>query len=632
MQFKFSNGRNFFLANKNTLSDLSDPNGKINRLLLYSAFSLLFIGLRLWVIYKYGNATPFFDQWGGEGLGLYKPFVEGTLTWHNLLSPHNEHFIFIPRLLALTLFYFNKGWNPMLQMLVNVGIHLTFLLLLIKYFEKAIGRNYLPALLIFSLLLFGIPFAWENILVGFQSAIYLAFLFSLCALWLIVTNEPFCLRWWAGVVFGMLAFFSLASGAFSFAAATAVSAIFYITKQRKTKNQLVAIAVLAALFIVGVILTPRLPHQEVYKAHTWVDFYHAFKVVFGWPVGWDLISVVVRNLPIALFIFYIFKIRPAATDSKWFLFALCLWSVSQVALIAYARTAGVLAPRYKDLHAIPVIINLACLLLLIQSYTGNWRHFIRMAGIAWIVIVSVSICNNGLKYLPDELASKHDWDLRSEANTANFIATGDINHLKGKPDNSIPDSNPDLLASIIAQPGMKEILPTNISRPLKPVSISSQPEDAFMANGYKPKMVKQPESSWRSYTFARDTTVGQIVLQFHTDLKGRKIEIPVAGSALQDGIKLEIEENGKRKTLSVESGSETTWGAAYATITSGNFSIHITDSSTTAWVAVGTPFALGRLDLTTARLLAQYPILITIGIVLIIVLISLTGLRLSKTK
>ncbi|HEY8894978.1 MAG TPA: hypothetical protein VIM79_09200 [Niastella sp.] len=630
MQLKFGNRLNLFLINTNTLSDVGNPYSKKHRLLLYSAFALLFTGLRLWVINTYGNATPFFDQWNGEASGLYKPFVDGTLSWNDLLRPHNEHNIFIPRLLALTLFYLNKGWNPMLQMVVNVAINLGFVLLINRFFIKAIGYNFLPLLLAFSLLLIGLPFGWENILVGFQSAFYLSILFSICALWFIVVCEPFSGRWWLGVVFGILAYLSLASGTFSFAAAAAVSFIFYITKLRRTNKQLWATVVLGALFITGALLTPHLAHQDVYKAHRVVDFYHALKVVFGWPVHWNLLAVIIRNLPIALFAIYIFKKLPTPADAKWFLFAFSLWTVSQVTLIAYARAAGVLAPRYKDLHMLPVILSLACALFLAQTYTGKRRTGARIGLFVWVVTLVVSICNNGLTYLPGELASKHQWDLRSEKTIAHFISTGDVDYLKGQSTDNIPDGNPESLVNIISLPGIKEILPANISHPLKPI-ISNQSQDAFIVNGYHPKTAAPIYPSWGSYTLHGDTTVGQIALRFQAaNIKGRKIEIPVSGNPLSSGIKLEIEQNGKRQTLTFENKPDTTWLSTYVRMTADTFTIHITDASTTEWVAVGTPFALGRLDGVITRILNHYPDFIIFGIVIFFVLITYTSVRSNK--
>ena len=147
--------------------------------LAFSAFAAMLFGIKLWLIGTYGNATPYWDQWDAEAVNLYKPFLEGTLCWTDLFAPHNEHRIFTTRLLALALLTINGIWNPLLQMVVNAALHIVALVLGITLMTRVIGRNHLPALLVFSLILFGVPYAWENTLAGFQSQFYFVLLFSI---------------------------------------------------------------------------------------------------------------------------------------------------------------------------------------------------------------------------------------------------------------------------------------------------------------------------------------------------------------------------------------------------------------------------------------------------------------------
>jgi len=179
----------------------------------------ILFGIKLWLIGTYGNATPYWDQWDAEAANLYKPFLDGTLDWTNLFALHNEHRIFTTRLLALALLNINDIWNPMLPMVVNAGLHIASLVLCITLLTRVIGHKCLPALLVFSLVLFGVPYAWENTLAGFQSQFYFVLLFIIACLCFTVTQHPLSARWWAGVVCAMLAFLSLASGIFALAAA-----------------------------------------------------------------------------------------------------------------------------------------------------------------------------------------------------------------------------------------------------------------------------------------------------------------------------------------------------------------------------------------------------------------------------
>ena len=91
--------------------------------LAFAAFSATLLGAKLWLIGAYGNATPYWDQWDGEAAALYRPLLDGTLGWANLLAPHNEHRIFTMRLIELALLMLNGIWNPLLEMVVNAVIH-----------------------------------------------------------------------------------------------------------------------------------------------------------------------------------------------------------------------------------------------------------------------------------------------------------------------------------------------------------------------------------------------------------------------------------------------------------------------------------------------------------------------------
>ena len=616
------------LTNGNLLYELSNPYGKLNAFVLYGIFSLLFIGFKFWLIRVYGNATPFWDQWDAEAAGLYQPLFDGSLTWKHIVANHNEHRIVTTRLLALLLLLLNKTWNPLLQMVVNAGLHLIAVLLFNVLLTKVTGRNNLTALLAFSLILFSVPYGWENSLVGFQAQFYFVLLFSIASIWLMVSNEPFHKRWWAGIGVGVLAFFSLASGVFVFFTGMLVGLVAYLLKLRKTPRQLLACAVLGALFVTGVLLTPMLPHQAVYKAHSLADFYHSLKIVLSWPVYWNLLAAVIRNLPIGIFIVFMLWKRPAINDNRWFLFALCAWSLIQALSIAYGRAAGPLAPRYKDLHIIPIFISFACCFPLIQESIGKKRNYAVAGFIAWTAIILISIGNNSLKYLPGELKTKRQWNMAEEKNTRNYILTGNINYLKNtRIDMDIPYPNADRLAEILQLPGVRNVLPSNINRPLSIAKVESTSPEAFAVNGFNHLTHKQTDTAWGSYTAKHDSAVGSITLQFNMPSPGRKIEIPVAGNPFDKDMSFQIEQDGQVTPLKISGDPTGTWAAAYAVIKSKTFSIHATDSSTASWIAIAPPRVLGRLDGITTRLLDHYDIFLIMGVVIAMLLIALTGLN-----
>lgn len=593
--------------------------------LAFSSFATILFGIKLWLIGTYGNATPYWDQWDAEAENLYRPFLEGTLSWTDLFALHNEHRMFTMRLLTLALLTVNGIWNPLLLMVVNSAVHIAALGFSIALLAHVIGRKHLPALLFFSLVLFGVPYAWENTLIGFHS-FYFVLLFSIACLWLTVNSNPLSARWWGGVVCAVLAFLSLASGIFALAAAAIIGIVFYATGLRKTRKQLFAVGILAGLFMTGVVLTPSLAGHASLKATSVSQFLDALIAVLGWPISSNFFSALIRNLPALTFIGIMFWKRPPTDDRKWFLLALVVWILGQAVSIAYGRAVGNLSSRYLDLFAIGILVNFACLISMVQDHMPK-RPSWAITGVSiWVITVLISLGLYASKHIPAELSAKRDMGLAQEINTKNYLATGDFNHLEDKPFLHVPYPNSERLASILASPDIWTILPTNIRPPLTVALIESNPADAFVVDGFYPTTPKRTDMTLGSYGTQGDTATGQTSIRFDTNKQSALLAIPVAGYPLSSGIKLEVEQNGQRSPIIMKKNPRESWEMAYTKVGNGAFSIHLVDSSTTAWLAVGSPSVTGRLDALTNGLLAKYPAFLILGLIVVVLLLTKCGL------
>ena len=589
----------------------------------YAAFAALLFGIKLWVIGTYGNATPFWDQWDSEADSLYKPFLNDTLTWSSMFSPHNEHRIFTTRTLALLILYVNKIWNPLLQMVVNAGLHVCLLAFANFLFVRVVGRNYLPGLLAFSLILFGVPYAWENTISAFQSQFYFVLLFSIASLWFTVTSDPFSRKWWLGIFFAALAFVSLASGIFALAAAAIINTVFFFGNLRRTKKQLLAIVLLCTLFVLGSWLTPSLPYHASLKANSFSQFYYALTAILSWPISQSFFSAIIRNAPALMLLAIMIWRRPPIQDHRWFLVALVIWSLGQSASIAYGRAGVIMASRYMDLFAIVILVNFACLIALVKTYTIQRRYLYSLAVFVWLAVILVSLGWYGGKQLPVELAAKSNSSRTQETNTRNYVETGDFSHLKDKPHLEIPYPNAERLAHILSAPEIREILPTNISKPVKRGNVNGNASKTFVIDGYYFTTPKIADTTWGSYNTQGDGALGKVEIKFLTKIEGGVVNIPVAGYPLNSGIKMEIVQNGHHSPISIDANPKESWGTAHAKISnSGEFSVVLTDSSTTTWLAVGTPTVISKLDQYTNRLLSHYYLFVILGFVLLIFLLT----------
>lgn len=586
--------------------------------LAFGAFVLVLFGIKLWVIAAYGNATPLCDQWDAEATNLYAPFLEGRLRWADMLAPHNEHRIFTHRVLALALFAINGNWNPLFQMVVNAAVHVLAIGFGIALLTRVVGRHHLPALLLFSLLLFGIPYAWENTLGGFHAQFYLVFPFSFAGLWFLTSSAPLSLRWWSGTASALLAFLSLASGLLVPAVAAVVGLVLYASRRRRTRQQLIAIALLAGLFVLEALLTPRISFSEpsTFKAASLSQFFDALFAALSWPIASSFVSALVRNLPALVFGVVLLWRRPSTDDRKWFLLALVVWMFGQSVSLAYGRAVGTLASRYLDTFAFGVLVNFACMISLAQEHVGKRRSWTLVSAAGWLIAVVIFLGLYSDKNVPTELAARKSNQLEQELNTRNFLATGDYDWLKGKSFPQIPHFKPGRLGVLLASPTVRAFLPPNIRPPLVATSIESDPADAFVADGYYLTTPKREGWSLGSYGPLGDSTTGKASIRFDANQHSGVLAIPVAGYPLDPGLLLELEQDGRVQSVTLKRNPRESWATALVTIDKGPFTIVLTDTNrgSAGWLAIGTPVPQGKWDAFTKDVLADSLVFILLGL------------------
>lgn len=191
--------------------------GRIERLILGTNLSLL-VGLGLFLailggkfllIQSHGSDVPHWDQWDIEGERLIKPWVEGDLTIGSLFAPHNEHRPFFTRVWALGLFVLNGQWDARLEAVANAFLHAAAALLLL-YLLGPHFRGWLkPAFPLLLILLFALPFNWENTVRGFQSQFPFLLLFTLVHLHGSLTRPPLRPGWWPSQLSGLATLFCM---------------------------------------------------------------------------------------------------------------------------------------------------------------------------------------------------------------------------------------------------------------------------------------------------------------------------------------------------------------------------------------------------------------------------------------
>lgn len=606
--------------------------GRLVLLLQFTAFASTLLGLKLWLIRSYGNDVPYWDQWDGEAAALYLPFLRGELSWLELFAPHNEHRIFTTRILGLLLMQLDGLWSPLLEMVVNAALHVLALGSAVWLMSKASGKQSLAPLLLFTLLLFAVPFGWENTLAGFQAQFYFVLLFSVLSIWWLVVAEVLSRRWWLGVASAIAAYFSLASGVFALAAASAVLLIRFVVVSRH-RRELAGAMLLLILFVGGVCMTPVLAQHASLKASDEPHFFSALSLVLAWPfqISPEVIEaavkdgpslkewllVIARNLPSAALVCRVLWKRPTRGNPEWFLVALAVWFGGQAAAVAYGRADDVLASRYLDLHAMGVLVNFACLV----TICGGWRQRVRQGvfavGCLWVLATVNALFGAAGTELSATLEKKRDTSVVQEANVNAYLAGKDLDKLRALPFLQLPYPDADRLAKLLDSPDLQRILPKNLQKPLEPTAVMPETGAVFERAGAFHTVPSCHCVFWGSYGATQDAAMGETFLKFDpsatSQRPGRVFAMKVAGYPGTAG-SIEIIQGGRVTRLRFAKEPRETWVERYFSVRPGEpFFIRLVDKSAGSWLAVTQPVSVGRLDRWVSALLDSYGTLFAIG-------------------
>jgi hypothetical protein len=600
-----------------------------NRLFYIKLFAvaLVIFGARLWVIHNFGSSVPYWDQWGAEAKRLFLPWLNGTLTVSDLFAAHNEHRIFFTRILSLLLLVLNeRQWDPLLGMVVNALLSTFTAVLLIIMLNNLLGKALQNLILLTVALLWSIPYAWENTLASFQSQFYMMLLFTLIALWGLLQNN-FSFKWWIGVIFALSAVFTVASGFFILLVLIVLKLYLIVVDVGKRLSHLPTLFVSIAIISISVMLMVRVPGHSFLMAKNISEFMLTFGKALAWPgVIYPWLSLVLY-LPFLALVFRTLWLRRKPSHAELFVLTLGGWVILQAASMAYARSAGGSAPasRYMDILALGVIVNLLAFYFIAQTWYGLPRllkPYFNTSVCLWKLLVILGI--GGLMVMGSwpAIQQRHAQGIEQLKNTREFIRTGELSTLQNKPFLHVPFPNPEHLASLLANPQLRAILPHTLTVPT--LLQSHQKHSIFMADGFFPTTGKyQNETTLGSYNHSGDGAVGR----FESTLiqpKHSFMEIPVAGYLGEKDLTLQlvVEDQPDPIIIKPPALSRESWVSCYVRVPEQPFKLVAIDnrSNTFGWFAFAMPRSLGILSFITRWLLETGWVLLIIGISLLFII------------
>jgi hypothetical protein len=426
------------------------------------AFFLTVIGAHLWVVWLYGSALPFWDQWD-EALKLFKPWVEGHLTWADITAPFNGHRIIPTYLLDMGLILLNGRWDPILQMTVNAFIHAAYACGLAFSLWHFGGRR--NGWFVCGLLLpfFAFPYAGESAVWGFDSMWYFPYVFGLVAIVGVGFYRAGSWPWWIGLAAALLGLFTLSLGPVTPVAIGGLMVLRTIKNRKFGRGNLISLGACLALVGVGAVLNVSGQGDTSLQAHSFAEFAKALIRQLDWPFYNLPEMAFVIVLPLILLLFFYLRPSFQALRMAELLLTLALWSMLASALVAFGRANyGEIIPssRYTEIFSVLLIASLFATILLGEQWQQNrflsWTG--RLLPLVFAGVIFWGIARMSDIVVDNLLVPTRIMNLIAEERVAAFLATGSDSVLLERP-TIRPD--PKVALEVLKNPKLQRMLPAS---------------------------------------------------------------------------------------------------------------------------------------------------------------------------
>ena len=554
---------------------------------------------RFQLIHGYGAGIPFWDEWSEAG-SLFKPFLEGKLSWAHFFARHNEHRIAAPRVLALDLFWVNGRWDPVLECCVNALLSSLGAGFLVWLVYRYVARALLDPAILLALVLFALPLSWYDVLWGFQSVFYLQILFSLVALWGCGLGRAFTGQWWLGLTSALCAIFTNASGFLISISLLLICAARNWKARRWEKENLATILAGAGIFALGYYLQIKRPDLISDAAHPW-GLVVALLRNLSWP-NLTHLTAALSYLPL-FFVAWNYLSHPREREPNEhgaeILLLIGSWALVQFVAIALARGSHGEAPslRYLDIHLVAIFINSIALIMWLRV-ERSWAISLPVI-LLWISAIGaiLPLTINNIRFELPRRARESREQLR---NVTAYLRTGRLEALLHKARLDIPYQDPAQLAAILDDPVMKNFLPAELQPPLRIVPPETT---AFFPN---PTSGGPPNEDiwWSSFTENPSGAEG-IFRSAPLTARSPYLQLAVAGDLGSHALSLKlIPENGARLIspwLAATNG--TAWRTIGLRAPPSGFRLEATDRRAQGWFAFSEPHEIGPLSYLSLCLL-----------------------------
>jgi hypothetical protein len=424
-----------------------------------AALFLIVLGAKLWGVQLYGSPLPLWDQWYEAEL-LFRPWVEGHLTWQAFFAAENGHRIFFTRLLDLVVIRLNGRWEPLLQMTVNAFIHTTFVCGLAFCLWDFLGRKNGWFVCFLLAPFFALPYAGENWIWAISIECFLD-IFALATLVALGFAKPGSRWWWLGLAAAFLGLFTMASGVLAPVAVGGLMVLRAIKHRRIERRNLITLTSCLAVIGLGMALGVTAEGDRPLRAHTLMEFTSALVRNLTWLFFDAPEMACFIFLPLVLLMALYFRQNFQESRAAELLLGLGLWSVLQSVALAYGRANyGDIFPvsRYLDILNVFVVASLFASVLLAQFWLrGAFSiKFTLLPPLVFSAVIIFGLCRISQIVVENLLLPTRMMNLVAEERVETFMATGNERDLLEPP---TVRPSPEVALGVLRNTKLQAILP-----------------------------------------------------------------------------------------------------------------------------------------------------------------------------
>ena len=607
-----------------------------------SAFALclfaFILGARWTVFHRYGMTMPEWDQWDAEGLYLLAPWFNDDHFLRALFTPHNEHRVVLTKLLNLGLTLANGHWDQRLEAVFNALFPATIAVAIFILARRHLDRRWLAPFTVFLGFIFGLPFAWQNILGGFHSQQFFLVGLALIAIALLPFNAPLSGRWWIGAAAALLGLLSMASGLFGAVVVIGLLGVQWIRRERTLGSALPTLAVCAVATLVGWFTRYEFPPHEVLKAKNFHDF--AFTIInsLQWPAPSSPWFALILWLPWTWLVFRaVFSPRPLAPSSRafgYFVLGLGVWVWLQLVATGYARGAGGPQPasRYIDTLVFGIVANALALVWLAtpELLARPARRLLAAAAVAWVAVFVWGARSELTRIFVVELPPVKVYHDYCEINVRNYLYTGDTKHLDH---DEIPYPGAGSFLVRIGIPALRAAMPVTVRPPLTVSAARSTFITSSPKNLYPPGPGLSPAThplthrqTWGSFSPDTPPTVREFTSAPLRAPLGAWLKFETAGAIGAPDTTLELRDAATGLPLAAirpDQSPGDTWRAAYVRAPAGAFVIYARAPDSARWLAFSEPIEMATGSFWAWQLTKHGQLIATVALALSLLLVPL---------